>query len=299
MVSQFVFAPCVISLTLATAASVQDGCETSEGQCRLQGENHMVQPLDVSLLQTHSHFATVKRDLEAQQQQVSLTNKDSLEAEAQMAFAEIRDELHAHPKVAKKALHEALIEMQQSSWPFTTGASTKLFSPASASNVPVPTKKTDGKMEQQPVVAVQQQQHYDHRQPDAQAATPAPQPGAQLNTDKEGGSEPAQPAESGAKIAPFGKEDTAKELTQHAQDTQDTLVDAVENAEVAEVKRSVFRALTRLRAASIKEFDTIARLETQAFDEYNDAHHFRAENPLEYIHSSEPKVKEDKFTSFH
>ena len=32
------------------------------------------------------------------------------------------------------------------------------------------------------------------------------------------------------------------------------LVDAVENAEVAEIKRAVFRALTRLRAATIKEF---------------------------------------------
>ena len=59
------------------------------------------------------------------------------------------------------------------------------------------------------------------------------------------------------KIAPFGKEDTAKELQQHAAKTQDTLVDAVENAEVAEIKRAVFRALTRLRAATIKEFDTI------------------------------------------
>ena len=60
------------------------------------------------------------------------------------------------------------------------------------------------------------------------------------------------------KIAPFGKEDTAKELQDHA----------VENAEVAEIKRTVFRALTRLRAATIKEFDTIARLETQAIDAY-------------------------------
>merc|ERR1719436_863734 len=57
------------------------------------------------------------------------------------------------------------------------------------------------------------------------------------------------------KIAPFGKEDTARELQDHAAKTQDTLVDAVENAEVAEIKRAVFRALTRLRAATIKEFD--------------------------------------------
>jgi len=108
-----------------------------------------------------------------------------------------------------------------------------------------------------------------------------------------------QSANGTAVIAPFGKEDTAKELQLHAARTQDTLVDAVENAEVAEIKRAVFRALTRLRAAEIKEFDTIARLETQAIDEYNDNHHYRSENPLDYIHSAEPHVVEDKYTSFH
>ena len=36
-------------------------------------------------------------------------------------------------------------------------------------------------------------------------------------------------------------------------ESQDTLVDAIENAEVAEIKRSIFRSLTRLRAAEIKE----------------------------------------------
>eukprot|EP00403_Amphidinium_massartii_P041085 CAMPEP_0178448530 /NCGR_PEP_ID=MMETSP0689_2-20121128/42039_1 /TAXON_ID=160604 /ORGANISM="Amphidinium massartii, Strain CS-259" /LENGTH=185 /DNA_ID=CAMNT_0020073733 /DNA_START=120 /DNA_END=677 /DNA_ORIENTATION=+ len=100
-------------------------------------------------------------------------------------------------------------------------------------------------------------------------------------------------------ISPFGKEDTARELQDHAARTQDTLVDAVENAEVAEIKRAVFRSLTRLRAAQIKEFDTIARLETQAIDEYNDNHHYRVENPLEYLSNAEPGVGEDKYTSFH
>eukprot|EP00933_Yihiella_yeosuensis_P034402 TRINITY_DN278_c0_g2_i1.p1 TRINITY_DN278_c0_g2~~TRINITY_DN278_c0_g2_i1.p1 ORF type:complete len:205 (+),score=75.23 TRINITY_DN278_c0_g2_i1:98-712(+) len=109
---------------------------------------------------------------------------------------------------------------------------------------------------------------------------------------------PAAPA-TFTKIAPFGKEDTAKELQDHASRTQDTLVDAVENAEVAEIKRSVFRALTRLRAASIKEFDTIARLETQAIDGYNDAHHYRSENPLAHLHEEEAPVETDKLKSFH
>jgi len=102
----------------------------------------------------------------------------------------------------------------------------------------------------------------------------------------------------GARIAPFGKEDTAAELQRHAARTQDTLVDAIENAEVAEIKRSIFRSLTRLRAAEIKEFDTIARLETQAIDEYNDNHHYRAENELQHIGAEVP-VKQDKYTSFH
>eukprot|EP00933_Yihiella_yeosuensis_P034400 TRINITY_DN278_c0_g1_i3.p1 TRINITY_DN278_c0_g1~~TRINITY_DN278_c0_g1_i3.p1 ORF type:complete len:285 (+),score=142.14 TRINITY_DN278_c0_g1_i3:84-938(+) len=101
------------------------------------------------------------------------------------------------------------------------------------------------------------------------------------------------------KIAPFGREDTGKELQDHAAKTQDTLVDAVENAEVAEIKRAVFRSLTRLRAASIKEFDTIARLETQSIDAYNDAHHYRSENPLSHIHEDEAPVETDKLKSFH
>ena len=44
-------------------------------------------------------------------------------------------------------------------------------------------------------------------------------------------------------------------------------MNAVENAEVTEFKRAVFCALTLLRAAEMKEFDTIARLETQVINE--------------------------------
>ena len=42
--------------------------------------------------------------------------------------------------------------------------------------------------------------------------------------------------------------------------------------EVIEMKRAVSRALTCLRAATMKEFDMITRLKTQAVDAYNDAH---------------------------
>ena len=46
-------------------------------------------------------------------------------------------------------------------------------------------------------------------------------------------------------------------------------------------------------------FDTIARLETQAIDAYNDAHHYRAENPLSHLHEDEAPVETDKLKSFH
>jgi len=100
------------------------------------------------------------------------------------------------------------------------------------------------------------------------------------------------------KIAPFGSQDTAQELTDQSEATQNTLVDAVENAEVAEMKRSVFRSLTRLRAATIKEFDTIARLETQAIDAYNDAHDYREQNPIKPLGDDVPVEHDAKF-SFH
>ena len=76
--------------------------------------------------------------------------------------------------------------------------------------------------------------------------------------------------ENATLVAPFGKEDTAAESQSHAARTQDTLVNAMENAEVTEIIRAVFCALTRLRATEMKEFDTTARLETQVINENNE-----------------------------
>ena len=57
------------------------------------------------------------------------------------------------------------------------------------------------------------------------------------------------------KIALFGKEDEAKKLQDRAAKTQDTLVDtlvdAVENDEVAEIKRAVFSASARLQGRRV------------------------------------------------
>merc|ERR1712110_1359147 len=56
-------------------------------------------------------------------------------------------------------------------------------------------------------------------------------------------------------LEPFGREDTAQELTEASIHESDEMVDQLERAEVAEEKRAVFRALTRLRGAAITSFD--------------------------------------------
>jgi len=223
-------------------------------------------------------------------------------AEVNRAMFDLHATLRAHPKVAKQALHEVLLEMGVSHHKIDRNnghllVAAKRFPgqiPPALMGQGQPAAQTllhkeGGKAIQSPADGPTSTEKAANA-PSA-PTEPPPAPTASESTEV--------PEVKGAQISPFGKEDTASELTKHAERTQDTLVDAVENAEVAEVKRAVFRALTRLRAASIKEFDTIARLETQAIDEYNDAHHYRVENPLTYIHSSEPKVKEDKYTSFH
>ena len=73
--------------------------------------------------------------------------------------------------------------------------------------------------------------------------------------------------ENATLLTQFGKEDTAAKSQRHAARIQDTLVNAVENAEVTEIKCAVFRALTRLRVTEMKEFD---RIETQTTDENNE-----------------------------
>lgn len=229
--------------------------------------------------------------VDTKRQEHSYVMSQQQRAEVNSAMFDLHATLRAHPKVAKQALHEVLLDMQSQHKAAKSGHSivpAMMYHPQSQPPVvdqrlPLPALLIKERGFQNPATAAPKET--------------APETPVAAKDSPEAPEEPE--AKGAAQISPFGKEDTASELTAHAERTQDTLVDAVENAEVAEVKRAVFRALTRLRAASIKEFDTIARLETQAIDEYNDAHHYRVENPLTYIHSSEPKVKEDKYTSFH
>jgi len=96
-------------------------------------------------------------------------------------------------------------------------------------------------------------------------------------------------------LEPFGREDTAQELTDQSIQESDEMVDQLERAEVAEEKRAVFRALTRLRGAAITSFDGIARSQTGNIDEYNHLHKWRETHPLHHLADEESDVSKWAF----
>mmetsp|Transcript_13408 Transcript_13408/g.36859 ORF Transcript_13408/g.36859 Transcript_13408/m.36859 type:complete len:380 (-) Transcript_13408:84-1223(-) len=99
-------------------------------------------------------------------------------------------------------------------------------------------------------------------------------------------------------LEPFGREDTAQELTEHSISESNQMVDQLERAEVAEEKRAVFRALTRLRGAALTAFDGIARSQTGTIDEYNKLHQWRAMHPLRHLAEEESDVSKWAFPDF-
>merc|ERR1711879_687647 len=96
-------------------------------------------------------------------------------------------------------------------------------------------------------------------------------------------------------LEPFGREDTAQELTENSVQESDEMVDQLERAEVAEEKRAVFRALTRLRGAAITSFDGVARSQTGNIDEYNKVHKWRNTHPLQHLADEESDISKWAF----
>jgi len=96
-------------------------------------------------------------------------------------------------------------------------------------------------------------------------------------------------------LEPFGREDTAQELTEDSVTESNEMVDQLERAEVAEEKRAVFRALTRLRGAAITSFDGVARSQTGNIDEYNKIHQWRKTHPLHHLADEESDVSKWAF----
>ena len=96
-------------------------------------------------------------------------------------------------------------------------------------------------------------------------------------------------------MEPFGREDTAQELTESSIAESNEMVDQLERAEVAEEKRAVFRALTRLRGAAITSFDGVARAQTGNIDEYAKKNSWRKAHPIRHLAQEEADVSKWAF----
>merc|ERR1740129_2725108 len=96
-------------------------------------------------------------------------------------------------------------------------------------------------------------------------------------------------------LEPFGREDTAQELMENSVRESDKMVDQLERAEVAEEKRAVFRALTRLRGAAITSFDGIARSQTGNIDDYARSKTWRSVHPVRHLADDEADVSKWAF----
>lgn len=96
-------------------------------------------------------------------------------------------------------------------------------------------------------------------------------------------------------LEPFGREDTAQELTEASIRDSNAMVDQIERSEVAEEKRSVFRALTRLRGAAITSYDGIARSQTGNIDDYARKNQWREAHPVRHLADEEADVSKWAF----
>jgi len=99
-------------------------------------------------------------------------------------------------------------------------------------------------------------------------------------------------------LEPFGREDTAQELTESSIHESDSMVDQLERAEVAEEKRAVFRALTRLRGAAITSFDGIARSQTGNIDQFTKGNQWRTHHPVRHLAQQESDYSKWSFPDF-
>jgi hypothetical protein len=134
------------------------------------------------------------------------------------------------------------------------------------------------------------------------SAEPVPTP---VQTVSQGSSSPAAAPTSGSidydtempfgELEPFGREDTAQELTEQSVKESDGMVDQLERAEVSEEKRAVFRALTRLRGEAITSFDGIARSQTGNIDQYSKTNKWRLSHPLHHLANEEADVSKWAF----
>lgn len=89
---------------------------------------------------------------------------------------------------------------------------------------------------------------------------------------------------------PFGREKTAKQLTEASVAESDGMIDQIERAQAMEGKRAVYRSLTKLRGATIASYDGIAKGHLANVENYAASHKWRQEHVIHHLAEEEADV---------
>merc|ERR1719158_1808577 len=115
---------------------------------------------------------------------------------------------------------------------------------------------------------------------------------AEMHLDTSSGKSKAQPF---GHLEAFGREDTAAELTEASIDESNKMIDQIERAVVSETKRSMFRALTRLRGSTIANFDGMANAQAANVDHYAKQKVWTKTHDVKHLADEEGNVEEWAF----
>merc|ERR1719231_1167470 len=105
------------------------------------------------------------------------------------------------------------------------------------------------------------------------------------------GRRPPTPGEAFGNLQSFGREDTAAELTEASIDESNRMIDQIERAVVSETKRSMFRALTRLRGTTISSFDGMANSQSANIDAYAKEKKWTQSHEINHLAQQESNVE--------
>lgn len=145
-----------------------------------------------------------------------------------------------------------------------------------------------------------------HEVPNVQASDSTATPSATIAAEPERGEE--DPAEHQApapslrgmpfgQLETFGREDTAQELTDSSIEESNKMIDQVERAVVAETKRSMFRALTRLRGVTVSSYDGMANAQAGNIDNYARQNKWTKTHKIHHLAEKEGDVEHWAFSS--
>jgi regulator of replication initiation timing len=232
--------------------------------------------------------AAMRRDAEVQATQQELSELEAMIKELEVAEAKHQVKVNEHDemKIELEKLRERVAQMENKASAPDTG--TLVYEVPPKKQLPLRTVETGDDS------AVAASAEADDESPQGVAVDGPPEDEAESTPVAEKGID-IDTAMPYGELEPFGREDTAQELTEDSVHESDEMVDQLERAEVAEEKRAVFRALTRLRGAAITSFDGIARSQTGNIDEYNKLHKWRRTHPLHHLADEESDISKWAF----